>query len=76
MVTVAFVLINTELGSEHEVRDKLLEHEEVREAYAVYGVYDLIVKLEAENMEQIKKTVAWKIRRMEKVQSTMTVIVD
>ncbi|MFQ5711302.1 MAG: Lrp/AsnC family transcriptional regulator [Candidatus Geothermarchaeales archaeon] len=74
-MTIAFVLINTELGSEEEVRSKLLEHEEVEEAYIVYGVYDLIVKLKAEDMDQIKRTVSWKIRRMEKVRSTLTMIV-
>ncbi|NIM46119.1 MAG: Lrp/AsnC family transcriptional regulator [Nitrososphaeria archaeon] len=74
-MTIAFVLINTELGSEEEVKKKLMDHEEVKEAYIVYGVYDLIVKLEAESMDQIKKTVSWKIRRMEKVRSTLTMIV-
>jgi DNA-binding Lrp family transcriptional regulator len=74
-LTVAFVLINTELGAEDEVKEKLLEQPEVVESHIVYGVYDLIVKLEAETMEKIKNVVTWKIRRMNKVRSTLTMIV-
>ena len=36
----AFVLINTEIGSEEEVATELRKLENVREAYVVYGVYD------------------------------------
>jgi DNA-binding Lrp family transcriptional regulator len=74
-LTVAFVLINTELGAEDEVKEKLLEQPEVVESHIVYGVYDLIVKLEAETMEKIKNVVTWKIRRMNKLRSTLTIIV-
>lgn len=74
-MTLAFVLINTELGAEDEVRRELLEIPEVEEAYAVYGVYDIIVKLKAETMEKIKEVITWKIRRMNKVRSTLTMIV-
>ncbi len=74
-MTVAFVLINTELGAEDEVKKKLMDQPEVVEAHIVYGVYDLIVKLKAETMEKIKNAVTWKIRRMDKVRSTLTMIV-
>ena len=58
-----------------QVRRELLEIPEVEEAYAVYGVYDIIVKLKAETMEKIKEVITWKIRRMNKVRSTLTMIV-
>ena len=74
-MTLAYVLINTELGAEEEVKKKLMEQPEVEEAYIVYGVYDLIVKLRAETMEKVKAAVTWKIRRMDKVRSTLTMIV-
>ena len=74
-MTIAFVLINTELGGEDEVRRKLLEIPEIEEAYAVYGVYDVIAKLRADSMEKIKEVITWKIRRMDKVRSTLTMIV-
>ena len=74
-MTVAYILINTELGSEDEIQEKLIKYPEVKEAYVVYGVYDLIIKIESDTMEKIKRTVTWKIRRLDKVRSTLTMIV-
>ncbi|NIM46327.1 MAG: Lrp/AsnC family transcriptional regulator [Nitrososphaeria archaeon] len=74
-MTTAFILINTETGSEEEVKKKLSELEEVVEVYAVYGVYDLVVKLEAESKEHIKTGIFQKIRKINKIQSTMTMFV-
>jgi DNA-binding Lrp family transcriptional regulator len=41
----------------------------------VYGVYDIIAKVEAESMTKLKEIVTWKIRRIDKVRSTLTTIV-
>jgi len=74
-MTIAYVLVTTEVGAEEEVRSKLLKEPEVVEAEVVFGVYDLVVKIKAESMEQIRKIVTWKIRRIDKVTSTQTLIV-
>jgi len=71
----AFVLVNTEIGSENEVLRALKKVERVQEAYSVYGVYDLIAKIEAPSMDKLKETVTWHIRRLDKVRSTLTMIV-
>lgn len=71
----AFVLINTEIGSESEVLKELKKVEGVEEAHAVYGVYDIIAKIQAETMEKLKETVTWRVRRLDKVRSTLTMIV-
>jgi DNA-binding Lrp family transcriptional regulator len=75
MVPMAYVLINTEIGAETEVRETLKDVEGVREAYAVYGVYDIIAKIEAETMDKLKELVTWHVRRLDKVRSTLTMIV-
>lgn len=75
MVPMAYVLINTEIGAETEVRETLKDVEGVREAYAVYGVYDIIAKIEAETMDKLKELVTWQVRRLDKVRSTLTMIV-
>ena len=72
---VAFVLINAEIGSESEVLQALKKVSNVKEAYAVYGVYDIIAKVEAETMDKLKDIVTWNIRRLDKVRSTLTMIV-
>lgn len=71
----AFILINTEIGSEEEVLKKLTGIGGVKEAYMVYGVYDIIAKIEAEDLDKLKDIVTWKIRRLDKVRSTITMIV-
>jgi len=72
---LAFVLINSEIGAEDEVLKELKKIENVKEAYVVYGVYDIVAKVEAETMDKLKEVVTWKIRRLDKVRSTLTMIV-
>ncbi len=72
---VAFVLINAEIGAENAVLQALRNVSNVKEAYAVYGVYDIIAKVEAETMDKLKDSVTWNIRRLDKVRSTLTMIV-
>jgi DNA-binding Lrp family transcriptional regulator len=74
-VPAAFVLINAEIGSEDEVLKELRGMEHVKEAYVVYGVYDIVAKVESETMDKLKEIVTWKVRRLNKVRSTLTMIV-
>jgi len=72
---MAFVLINAEIGSEEEVLKELKKVEGVVEAYVVYGVYDVVAKIKAETMDKLKDVVTWHVRRLNKVRSTLTMIV-
>jgi DNA-binding Lrp family transcriptional regulator len=74
-LATAYVLINVEIGSEDEVLRNLDPISEVKEAHLVYGVYDIIAVIETETMQELKDTVSWKIRRLDKVRSTLTMIV-
>jgi DNA-binding Lrp family transcriptional regulator len=71
----SYVLINTETGFEDEVLKGLKKMPNIKEAYVVYGVYDIVAKLEAEDLNKLKELVALGIRRLEKVRSTLTMIV-
>ena len=71
----AFVLVNTEIGSESDVLTALKKVDGVQEANTVYGVYDIIAKIGAETMDKLKEIVTWHIRRLDKVRSTLTMIV-
>ncbi len=70
----AFVLVNVESGSEEEVLEELKKVEGVNEAYYSYGVYDIIAKIGAETMEKLRETVTQKVRTINKVRSTLTLI--
>ncbi|MEM2057571.1 MAG: Lrp/AsnC ligand binding domain-containing protein [Thermoproteota archaeon] len=72
---LAFVLVNVEAGTDKEVLDNIKKVPEVKQAYMVYGVYDIIVMLESETLEKLRETVTKKIRQLDKVRSTMTMIV-
>ena len=71
----AYVLINTEIGCIPEVLKAVRKIKNVVEAHSVYGVYDIVVKIEAENMGKLKDIVTWNVRRLNNVRSTLTMIV-
>jgi DNA-binding Lrp family transcriptional regulator len=71
----AFVLVNVEVGSENEALKQLRTIEQVKEACMVYGVYDIVAKVEAETMDKLKAIISSKVRRLNKVRSTLTMIV-
>ncbi|MEM4799321.1 MAG: Lrp/AsnC ligand binding domain-containing protein [Sulfolobales archaeon] len=47
----------------------------MKELYLVYGVYDIVARIEADSIEKLKEVVADKIRKIPKVKSTLTMIV-
>lgn len=67
--------MNAELGSEDSIVNELNKLEGVREVYQVYGVYDIVAQVEADTMEKVKETVTWKLRKLDGVKSTLTMIV-
>jgi len=71
----AYVLANCELGAEDEVISGLKEIENVKEVHGTFGAYDMIAKVEAETADQLRETITWKIRKMDKIRSTLTLTV-
>jgi len=72
---LSYVLVNVELGSEEKVLKEVRNVPNVKECHRVYGVYDMIAKVEADSMDTLKQVVTWKIRRLDGVRSTLTTIV-
>ena len=68
----AYVLIGCELGAENEIVGKLLLLERVKDARIVYGDYDIVVEAEADTEAQMDNLITKKIRKIDKVRSTMT----
>jgi len=71
----AIVLIQTEVGSENRVLEELVSIPEVREAYIVYGTYDVVVKIEADSLERVRDLITNRIRRLSDIRATVTMIV-
>ena len=71
----AYVLISTSPGSEGEVLRDLEAIPEVKKTYMVDGVYDIVVHLEAETMEELENAVSTKIAGIEEFRSSMTLVI-
>ncbi len=71
---IAFLLLNVDLGSEDEVLKVVREIQGVTEVHRVYGVYDTVVKVEADTTDKLKKFVTDKMRRLPGVRTTLTMI--
>jgi len=70
----AFVFVNVTTGSETEVLKRLRELPEVKEAYFVYGVYDIVVKVEADSMQRLNEVITRNVRGLDEIRSTLTTI--
>ncbi len=73
-MAIAYVFVNCDLGFEAETIDEIKQIEDVKEAYGVFGVYDILVKLESANVENLRDTITWKIRKLNRVRSTLTLM--
>ncbi|MCE2508922.1 MAG: Lrp/AsnC ligand binding domain-containing protein [Nitrosopumilaceae archaeon] len=76
----AYVLLNSDLGSDatviKEVKDLLISETDVSfEIQGVYGVYDIVLKLMSADTENLRHVITNKVRKIPKVQSTLTMMV-
>jgi len=79
-VPTTYILINSDLGSDVEIIQKIKEilnkeSSVTYEVQGVYGVYDIIIKITADSMERLRNIITNKIRKIDKVYSTLTMMV-
>ena len=75
-----YILINSDLGSDIEIIKKIKQILDTEkgikyEVQGVYGVYDIIVKITADSMDLLRSIITNKIRKVDKVYSTLTMMV-
>jgi DNA-binding Lrp family transcriptional regulator len=79
LVPTAYVLLNSDLGTDESIINEvkqILDEEKVKfEIQGVYGVYDIVLKLSSDDGEKLRAIITNKIRRISKVQSTLTMMV-
>jgi len=68
----AYILIGCELGAENEIVQKLKKMDKVKDARVVYGDYDIVVEAESDTESQMDNLITKRIRRLDRVRSTMT----
>ena len=79
-MSTAYVLINSNLGKDIDIIAKIKEILQAEkdisfEIQGVYGVYDIIVKISSDESATVRKIVTNQIRKIENVQSTLTMVV-
>lgn len=73
---MAYVLLTTEIGAEKHVLDSLKKIRGVQEAHSLWGVYDIIANVQADDMEQLKTIITRRISEIGKVNSKLTMIIE
>ncbi len=73
-MAMAYVLVSCDLGFDTEIVHEIKQVEDVKEVQGVFGAYDILVKLESANAEILKDTIIWKIRKLNRVRSTLTLM--
>ena len=73
-MATAHVLINCDIGSEKSIIEELKPIEGVKEVRGIFGAYDIIVKLECPTHERLREIITWKIRKIQQVRSTLTLL--
>lgn len=70
----AYVLANCEIGAEKQVLDELKIIEGVKAAHGIMGAYDILAEVETSSPEELQKTIVWKIRKIQMIRSTLTLM--
>ena len=68
----AFILLSCDIGKEHDLASKLKPLDEVKSVMITYGDYDIVVEAETSNSDQMDDLITSKIRKLEKIRSTIT----
>jgi len=74
-MAIAYVLINSDLGYEEQIIEELKHISDVKDVHGTFGAYDILAKVESANVENLRDTITWKIRKLDRVRSTLTLIV-
>ncbi len=71
-MATAYIMIKCEIGSEHSIINNLKTIDGVKEVHGIFGAYDVVVKIESDNHDTLRDIITWKIRKMERIRSTLT----
>lgn len=72
-VVKAYVVAIVRRGTEHRIAEKIRKMKEVTEVLVTYGLYDLVIRIEAQSLGHLDKIVT-NIRQMEEIEQTSTLV--
>ncbi len=72
----AYILVSCEIGTENELAETLRSIPEIKNILVTYGDYDIVVEAITDNSEQMDLLITSKIRKLQKIRSTITLRVS
>jgi DNA-binding Lrp family transcriptional regulator len=69
-----FVLLNTAAGTEADVLREIKKIPGIAEAFLVYGAYEIVLRVESASLAELRHMIAWKIRKLDYITATQTII--
>ena len=72
-IVKAYVVATVKRGTEHDVAQKIRKIKEVTEVLVTYGLYDVVVHIEAKSLGHLDKIVT-DIRQMAEIKQTSTLV--
>ena len=72
---MAYLFINTEIGSESSVLKALKKVEGVEEAHGIIGIYDIVARIKTDTRDKLNSIIAKKIGGNEKITAKLTVLI-
>jgi DNA-binding Lrp family transcriptional regulator len=76
MAVLAYILFKVNSGTEREVCQKLVGLDEIIQADIVFGEYDVLAKIETEDLAMLEEFVSQKVRNVPNVLVTSTMIIS
>ena len=73
-MAIAYVLINCDLGYEEQVIEELKHLSDVKEVHGTFGAYDMVAKVESDQITTLRETITSKIRKIDRIRSTLTLM--
>ena len=72
----AYILVNTEIGSEKHVLKALEKIDGVEKVNNLLGIYDIIVNIKANSMDELNNIIINRIEKIVKINSKLTILIN
>ncbi len=70
----AYVLINCDVGFEEDIISQLKTIDEVKEVHGTFGAFDLVAKVESDDIVKLRDAITRKIRKLDRITTTLTLL--
>ncbi len=73
-MVIAYVLISCDSGYDEQIIEELKHISDVKEIHGTFGAYDILAKVEYDQITTLRETIMGKIRKIDRIRSTRTLM--